>query len=97
MRAIRLLLVIAALATTGCVTYERGTFAAVSTATVPMEMTVVSENVEGRACSDLLKQPVSRAIDDALFRSPGANALVDVTYRFEKLCMVVRGTAIRLP
>ena len=97
MRAIRLLLVITAVSSTGCVTYDRGTLAAVSTTAVPIEMTVVSENVEGTACGDMLNDPFKRAIDDAVQNSPGANALVDVTYHFEQLCMIVRGTAIRLP
>jgi hypothetical protein len=97
MRAIRLLLVITAVSSAGCVTYDRGTLAAVSTTVVPIDMTVVSENVEGKACGDMLKDPFKRAIDDAVQNSPGANALVDVTYHFEQLCMIVRGTAIRLP
>jgi hypothetical protein len=96
MRVIRLLLAIAAVSGTGCVTYDRGTLAAVSTTTVPIEMTVVAESVEGRACGDMFRDPFKRAIDDAVQNSPGANALVDVTYHFEKLCMIVRGTAIRL-
>ena len=97
MRAIRLLLAIAAVSSTGCVTYDRGTLAAVSTTIVPIEMTVVAENVEGKACDDMFTDPFKRAIDDAVQKSPGSNALVDVTYHFEKLCMIVRGTAIRSP
>jgi hypothetical protein len=98
MRAIRLVLVITAVSSAGCVTYDRGTLAAVSTTVVPIEMTVVSENVEGTACGDMLNDPFKRAIDDALQNAPGAaHALVDVTYHFEQLCMIVRGTAIRLP
>ena len=97
MRAVRLLLAIAAVSSTGCVTYDRGTLAAVSTTLVPMEMEVVAENVEGKACGDLFTSPFKRAVDDAFLNSPEANALVDVTYHFERLCMVVRGTAIRLP
>ena len=96
MRAIRLLLVITAVSSAGCVTYDRGTLAAVSTTVVPIEITAVSENVEGRACGDLLEDPFTRAIDDAVQNSPGADALVDVTVHFERLCMIVRGTAIRL-
>jgi hypothetical protein len=97
MRAIRLLLALATVSSTGCVTYDRGTLAAVSTTIVPIEMTVVAENVEGKACSDLFRDPFKRAIDDAVQKSPGANALVDVTYYFDQLCMIVRGTAIRSP
>ena len=96
MRAIRLLLVVAAVSSTGCITYDRGTLAAVSTTIVPIEMTVVAENVEGKACRDVFEDPFKQAIDDAVQNSPGANALVDVTYHFERLCMIVRGTAVRL-
>lgn len=97
MRALGLLLAIAVVSSTACVTYDRGTLAAVSTTIVPIEMTVVAENVEGRACGDMFTNPFARAVDDAVRKSPGANALVDVTYHFEKLCMIVRGTAIRSP
>jgi len=97
MRAIRLLLAIAAVATAGCVTYDRGTLAAVSTTLVPIETTVVAEHVEGKACGDMFTVPFGRAIDDAFRQAPEANVLVDVTLHFERLCMVVRGTAIRTP
>jgi hypothetical protein len=97
MRVIRLLLAIAAVSSTGCVTYDRGTLAAVSTTLVPVEVEVVAENVEGKVCSNMFMSPFKRAVDDAFLNSPGANALIDVTYHLEKLCMVVRGTAIRLP
>ena len=97
MRAIRLLLAIAAVSNAGCVTYDRGTLAAVSTTMIPIEMTVVAENVEGQACGDMFTDPFKRAIDDAVQKSPGSNALVDVTYHFERLCMIVRGKAIRSP
>jgi hypothetical protein len=97
MRALPLLLAIAVVSTAGCVTYDRGRLAAVSTTMVPIEMTVIAENVEGRACGDMLTDPFKRAIDDAVLKSPGSNALIDVTYHFERLCMIVRGTAIRSP
>jgi hypothetical protein len=96
MKAIRLLLAVAVASSAGCVTYDRGTLAAVSTTIVPIEMAVVAENVEGKACGDVFEDPFERAIDDAVQSSPGANALVDVTYHFERLCMIVRGTAVRL-
>jgi len=81
----------------GCVTYERGNFAALSTTVPPVSMTVVEEEVEGRACGSLFDAPLRRAVSDALVGANGANALIDVTYRVEKLCMVVRGRAVRIP
>jgi hypothetical protein len=97
MKAIGLLLFLAAASSMGCVTYERGTFAAASATIVPIEMTTVAENVEGKACGDLFQAPVARAIDAALRSPPGANALVGVTIGFEQLCVIVRGTAVRVP
>ena len=41
----------------------------------------------------LLLDPLVR---EALQKNPGANALVDVTYSFEELCIVVRGTAVHV-
>ena len=35
-------------------------------------------------------------MDDALQQAPDANALTNVRYGFEQLCMVVRGTAVRV-
>ena len=81
----------------GCVTYDRGSLAAVSTVKLPVEMHEVAESVEGRACGELFREPVRTAIDDALRSVPEANALVDVSYRMEQLCMVVRGRAVRVP
>jgi len=95
MRALALALALAA--GTGCVTYERGSFAAVSTTTLPVEAAVVAEAAEGEACGDLFRDPFQRAVDDAIGKSAGANALVDVTVHFERLCMVVRGKAVRVP
>ena len=97
MRMLRLLLAISAAWSAGCVTYDRGDFAAISTAIVPIEMTIVEEEVEGRACGVVFQDPLKRAIDDAVQKTPGANALVDVSYHFEQLCVVVRATAVRVP
>jgi len=90
-------LLILALAGTACVTYDRGTLAAVSTASLSMETTVVAENVVGKSCREVFDAPIASAIEDALRNAPGANALVDVSYRYERFCMVVRGTAVRVP
>jgi len=97
MKVLGPLLAIAAAAGTGCITYERGSFAAVSTTMVPVEAVVVAETAEGAACGDLFRDPFRRAVDDAIGKSAGANALVDVTVHFERLCMVVRGKAVRVP
>ena len=97
MRALPLLLTITAVSNTACITYDRATLAAVSTAMVPIGMTVVAEDVEGKVCSDMFMHPLERAIDDAMRRAPGANALVDASIHFERLCVIVRGTAIRSP
>jgi len=92
----RLLVAVLAAACSACVTYERGSLAAVSTVSLPVEMEIVAQSVEGRSCGDLFREPVKLAIDDALRAAPGANALIDVTYELERLCMVVRGTAVRV-
>ena len=97
MRVLRLLLAISAAWSAGCVTYDRGDLAAVSTAIVPIEMTILEKEVEGRACGVVFQDPLKRAIDDAVQKTPGANALVDVSYHFEQLCVVVRATAVRVP
>ncbi len=81
----------------GCATYQRGFLGAVSTANVPLERTVVAGEVEGRTCGELTEPQFRLAVDDALEKAPGANALVDATYAFENFCTVVRGTAVRIP
>lgn len=88
-------LVLLGAAATGCVTIDRGHFAALSTVPIPGTPTVVAANAEGRACGSVFQDPLRRAIDDALKKSPGANALMDATYRFEDLCVVVRGRAVK--
>lgn len=90
-------LAVLALLSSGCVTYERGVFAALSTTMPPVPMTVVAEEVEGRACGSLFDAPLRRAISDALVSTNGANALTNVSYRVENLCMVVRGRAVHIP
>ncbi|MFQ5417043.1 MAG: hypothetical protein ACE5FL_08380 [Myxococcota bacterium] len=97
MKALWLLAIVAGLASGACVTYERGTFAAVSTASLPVAIDIVEEFVEGRACGDLFREPVVVAIDDALTKAPGANALIGASTGFESFCVVVRGTAVRVP
>jgi hypothetical protein len=84
-------------AVSGCVTYDRGHYAALSTTLPPVATTVVAEAVEGRACGSLFDAPLRRAIADALARTPEANALTEVSYAVEELCMVVRGRAVHVP
>jgi len=85
-----------ALAALGCVTYRTGALAAVSTGPLPLAMTTVAERVEGRSCVDEAETGFRLAIDDAVRKAPGANALVEATLYFERLCLVVRGRAVRV-
>ena len=94
-RAVALLGASAALLA-GCVTYKSGSLAAVSTQTLPLPMTFVAEEVEGRSCVDETESGFRLAIDDAVRKAPGANALVDASIYFERLCLVVRGKAVRV-
>jgi len=90
------LLLLVALATTSCVTYERGQLLGAST--IPGaadEGILIAHRVEGRACGGLLVHRLENAVEDALDRAPGADALTDASFYFEHLCLVVRGRAIR--
>ncbi len=81
-----------------CVTYPAGELAAVSTTEqLPLAHDVVAEQVEGRACQQIQRERFKQALDDALGKAPGANALVDVTYTLENFCAVARGRAVRIP
>jgi hypothetical protein len=91
-----LLALAACLAGSGCVTLESGSLAAVSAQTLPLPMTFVAESVEGRSCVDEAESGFRLAIDDAVRKAPGANALVDAAITFERLCLVVRGKAVRV-
>lgn len=86
-----------ALLAAGCVTYERGTLAAASTRALEIPMTVVKREAEGRSCQAMNTPRYVWAVESALRGAPGANALVNVSYDVEQLCIVVRGTAVRLP
>ena len=94
--AARALVALALGAALGCATYSRGRIGAVSTEELPLHMTVVSLDVTGRACGDVFQERFGPALRDALAKAPGATALVNVSYRFERLCMVMRGTAVRV-
>ena len=92
----RVAALVACLAAAGCVSYQSGPLAAVSVETLPLPMTFLAERVEGRSCVDAIETGFRLAIDDAVRKVPGANALVDVTLGFERLCIVVRGKAVRV-
>lgn len=83
-----------ALAAAACASYERGVLAAAALEPLPLSTQVVAQAVEGRSCG--IDGRYERALEDALLQAPGAEALADVTYSFERLCLVVRGTAVRL-
>jgi hypothetical protein len=57
---------------------------------------VVAEEVEGRACKNVLHERFKQALDDALAKAPGATALMDVTYGLEGFCAVARGKAVEI-
>jgi len=95
MRGLRASLVLFGITATGCATVDRGHFEALSTVPIPGTPTVVAASAEGRVCDSIFQDPLRRAIDDALKKAPGANALVDVRYRFEDLCVVVSGRAVK--
>ena len=99
MSALRpLLLALVAVLCAGCVTVDRGWLAAASTTIVAIPMTVLEEQVEGRSCGEpFAPERFKLALDDALAKAPGANALVDVRYGFVGLCMTVHGSAVRIP
>lgn len=84
------------LAASGCVTYRSGVLAAVANGPLPLAMTTVSERVEGRSCVNEREAGFRLAIDDAVRKAVGANALVEATLYFERLCLVVRGRAVRV-
>ena len=84
------------LSSSGCVTYDSGLLAAASVEKLELPMTTVADRVEGRSCVALGEKRLGRAMDDAIGKAPGANALVDATLSFERLCLVVRGRAVRV-
>lgn len=79
----------------GCATYDRGALAAASTRPLALDYQVVARRAEGRSCGTLLEPRYRLAVEDALHRT-GADALVDAAYTSEELCVVVRGTAVRI-
>jgi hypothetical protein len=80
----------------GCLSYHRGDFAAISTRAIPSKMKIIESHVEGRSCKPNWEPRFQLAVEDALEKVPQANALVSASYRLEKLCIVVSGTAVRI-
>jgi hypothetical protein len=91
----RLVALAPALLGAGCVSYDSGWLAAAAVERLPLAATVVEEEVEGRSCA-FAEGGFPRALDDALAKAPGANALEGASVRFERLCMIVRGRAVRV-
>ena len=96
MRTLGVLAVLALSGALACVTYPAGELAAVSSEELSLETRVVAEEVEGRACGNPLHERFKEALDDALAQAPGATALLDVTYSFERFCAVARGKAVEI-
>jgi hypothetical protein len=90
------LLLLTLLSLNGCLSHHRGDFAAISTRAIPSRMEIIESRVEGRSCKTNRHPRFQLAVEDALEELPEANALVSVAYRFEKLCIVVSGTAVRI-
>ena len=90
-------LLLASALAAACATYNNGTLSAASSEPLPITMVTVQEDAKGSACGDVLVQRLESAVEDALRKSPGANALVDASFHFERLCLVVRGKAVRIP
>ena len=80
----------------GCVTYQRGVIDVAAPEPPAIAMTTVAEAVTGRSCGVWVERQYEIAADAALAQAPGANALVDVVYRFENLCIVLHGRAVKV-
>jgi hypothetical protein len=80
----------------GCVTYQRGTIDAAAPYPPPLDWITVAEQVEGRSCGKWQERQYELAVDDALTKAPGAEALIGARYRFENFCIVVHGRAVRI-
>jgi hypothetical protein len=58
---------------------------------------IIKQDAEGTSCASMFDARYEHAVQDALARSPGANALVGASWYFERLCITVRGTAVYFP
>jgi hypothetical protein len=101
---------LACLASAGCTT-RLGDLTIVTPKNLPQEFQIVQENVEGKEClAQILIIPlgttnptIDGAIDAALEKAPGADALVNAsiytdlifTFFFNQSCVRINGDAIR--
>ena len=85
-----------ALLLAGCVTYERGVLVAAADDVPALDTELLAEDARGRSCGPFEEAGIVRAVEDALSRTPGANALIDVRYGFDRFCITVRGRAVRV-
>lgn len=105
-----LMLLLALVAISGCTT-RIGDLTILSTKNIPAETTIIRENVQGKECANIvlllipigtMNPTIDGAIDDALDKVSGADALIDVTIEsyawtailFTQSCVTVEGTAI---
>ena len=90
-------LLVAAQGTLGCVSYERGRLSVASVRKIEAPFRIIKQDAEGTSCASMFDARYEQAVQDALARSPGANALVAASWYFEKLCITVRGMAVYFP
>jgi hypothetical protein len=90
-------LLVVAQGTLGCVSYERGRLSVASVRKIEAPFRIIKQDAEGTSCASLFDARYEHAVQDALARSPGANALVGASWYFERLCITVRGTAVYFP
>lgn len=95
-RALGVLAALLLVPAAGCISYERGQIDLAAPHPPPLHMQNVVDHVEGRSCGQWVQRQYEAAVDDALAKAPGANALIDARYRFENLCIVVYGRAVRV-
>jgi hypothetical protein len=81
----------------GCASYERGRLTVASVRKIEAPFRIIKQDAEGTSCASMFDARYEQAVQDALARSPGSNALVGASWYFEKLCITVRGTAVYFP
>ena len=84
------------LALIGCRTTVPGHISAMSVRALDLPMTIVASGAEGRACGSGTQQNIPAAIEDALAKHPGANALMNIAVFKQPRCIRVTGTAVRI-
>jgi hypothetical protein len=91
------LLFVGASVVLGCTSYERGRLAMASVRKIEAPFTIIKQDAEGTSCASMFDARYEQAVQDALARASGANALVGASWYFERLCITVRGTAVHFP